>query len=147
RYSLKKILHKCGNLYVDLEEVNGKKPVNIYCNYRDVGDKMVLFICNISKNENYSIQLRLNDGCHIEEWNAVTGDKIRPNTSEINGYRYVNLNFQPVESHLLVIDRSEKIVSQSLDQQAANEKLIERIDLHSWKTARLDYNIMTLNKC
>ncbi len=145
RGSLRKALVDRGNLIISMDELTGKGTQDIYCHVRNCDNTKIIFLCNISRHESYKVRLKPDKPCHIEEWDAITGDRahIVPYTQE--GQSYIQLEFEPVGSHLLVLDYGKDVssVSKGLD----NKEFVQSITLEDWKGYRTDYNALTLNRC
>ncbi|MFW6271235.1 MAG: glycosyl hydrolase [Bacillota bacterium] len=151
------LLDQFQNEKVNLVEKNGKKPENIYVHKRIDGSKEIIFLSNFSKKEKYEVEIETGNNL-IEKWNPVSGKKqeISPRTS---GNQFVvKLTFEPVQSHLLVIDKEEKLSEiednentsyekSTVDNEKQEKKVINFDKSSGWKVKRSDYNALTINQC
>ncbi len=142
---LQEHLDKLENEHLSLVEKNGKSPDNIYCQQRDCGDQQILFMANISKEEEYQVRLNLESDYHLEEWDPVSGEiNVLSIHQEDNSF-YLNLDFQPIESHLIVVNKDKKaVVNMETSKEVNLEKILE---LKDWQVKRNDYNALTINCC
>ncbi|MCM8900086.1 hypothetical protein KVG29_02470 [Caldicoprobacter algeriensis] len=146
RSSLREILNKLGNIVVCIDEISGKGVHDIYCHVRKYGTMKAVFLCNINKEETYNVRFKLDEPYYIEEWDPVTGDKIILTPYVYNEQVYVDLEFEPVASHLLILDTNKK-VQPLMSKRLDIKKNVRSLKLFDWKGKRTDYNALTLNKC
>ncbi len=143
--TLKEILAEMGNIIIPIDEINGKDPHNIYCHVRKNGSEKVVFLCNISKEESYNVRLKLDKPYYVEEWDPVTGDKTVLMPYKYEDGVYIDLEFDPVGSHLLVINTDKH--SALTPKKSSGKKTVDSIYLSEWKGKRTEYNSLTLNRC
>lgn len=155
RESLREVLSSMGNTMVHLEELNGKGAHDIYCHVRKCGNAKLVFLCNTSRKESYKVRLKLDKHHSIEEWDAVTGNRITLTPYTCDGGSYIDLEFEPVGSHLLVMDYEEAThhdtncdskLSRS-HRDTHKEISAQSLTVKDWKGQRTDYNALTINKC
>jgi hypothetical protein len=152
--SLKEQLRKLQNNCVTIENLDGGNLFDIYSHQRKEGDEEILFLCNISEEDSYHTRLELDAAFHVEEWDAVTGDKRIVVPYYDNGRYFIDLNFPPVGSRLLVIDKSGKSTysdmygkSTSSSQEETQFAPKRTIELNQYEVKRAQYNALTVNQC
>jgi len=145
RQSLKKALNDMGNTLIHIEDISGKEPHNIYCHVRKCNGTKVIFLCNISREESYNVRLRLDGQHYIEEWDPVSGEKSVLVPYEHDGGIYIDLVFEPVGSHLLVINADMKGLLSY--ERPGSGKSVDLINLSEWSGRRTEYNALTINRC
>ncbi len=123
---------------------NNEYIEDIYSHLRKDEDKYLLFLNNISQENNYKAKIKLPFSGNIQEFNLETGDIATVDAEQIAGGMKIKTEFPPVGSHAYLIDtaeKPEKINTESPDKVAE----IELSD--NWDYSRLNKNSLTLDYC
>lgn len=142
---LEEYLDNYQNKNINITDKNGKRPESIYCHQRDCEERQILFLANINKEESYDLRLNIDSNYQIEEWDIFTGEKNELTIQEKKDSYFLELSFQPVESHLLIVNQKEDgVIKENLPVVQKPKRVIE---LENWQVKRNDYNALTLNQC
>ncbi|AEE96972.1 glycosyl hydrolase [Mahella australiensis] len=140
---IKALLSSMGNQMLDLIDMDGGSADDLYVHRRLCGKQEIIFICNFSRTQHHKVRLKVENGCCVEEWDAVTGEIKMLRPYAINDIDVVELSFYPAGSHLLVIDKSQR--GQNAD--SIDVHLEDSIALDAWHVIRSGYNALPIERC
>lgn len=138
-------LQSCDNLHAEITGEAGEPLLEIYCHQRRLESGSLYFLCNFSRTETYRARLALEHPVRVEEWEAVTGEKTVLPVINDNGTVYVELDFPPAGSHLLLIEKGSSAEALKVCDTVGCSQA--SVPLNDWQVRRLDANTLTLKQC
>jgi len=117
---------------------------NIYVQQRDVKQQQIYFLANTSRTESTTATVRLPGSGRLERWDPETGAADPLKTRKRGKLLETILEFPPMSSHLLVLNRRRRPVTVRTRARRTG-KIIELSDV--WLIERSDPNPLTLDYC
>ncbi|MFW6309452.1 MAG: glycosyl hydrolase, partial [bacterium] len=144
--ALKAILTSIITPELQLEAVEGCTD-NIWLHKRKLNEQKMIYMVNISRDQEVTFNLRIKGKKKIEEWNLETGRMISDlNCIQKGENTELNLNISPESSRLLLVKETEKEqeVKKTLDNINIRKSLV--MD-GNWKIECKNPNVLTLDYC
>lgn len=142
--SLKELLDTYLPKEIDILSEAGELIDDIWVHHRklEVGD--LFFIVNTNETKGYKATIKIPGTGRLEIWDLEKGNTMILPQSQRDGYIVTDLEFYPVSSYMLLLNKKESYINFSKKES----KVIRRIYLkNSYKIKRSDPNSLTLDFC
>ena len=124
---------------VELSEINNKSIDQVYGHIRTLcEDECLVFITNLEMEESYSLKMPITSSCAVTRLDGETGE-VNPICLDKDGN--INLDLQPLESALFLINKSKPSQQEEKESKSRNKNVIP---LDSWSIQLNDYNAWNL---
>lgn len=140
--ALKQILKGVLPSRIKIVDSEGGDIKEVYYQQRNVENKQVFFLVNISRNKTFDSLLKIRGKGTLEKWSLETGNSEKLPCQLKEGYTISSLIFLPMQSYLIVFS-PEKVPS---FPRSKKEKLVQSLTLgDNWEIERRSPNAITLD--
>jgi len=137
---------------VSLRNMQGQQAASLLYMQRAFDDKFAYFVVNTDRHNGYDVDLALEGGGRLEEWDPMTGETHGLPAREEQGKLCFSANLGPAGSRIYVVDPQAPAVAGKTELEPMDLRALRRIADASLvgpvcPFTRTDPNLLTLDMC
>ena len=146
RHKLKSLLEISGILPLSIRQ--GQRDIeDVHCQQRDLGELLVYYMVNHSKDINYQAQVRIPAAGNLVKYRPENGEAEKVSCNRAGGETLANLEFHPMEAHVLILEKTDEVEPELCKKEDSTAAAFYLCPRENWTVERSDLNSLTLDYC